>query len=62
MHPEVPGPEEAAQETRDAMARRGGCALLVLCGSLAACAWLLGAEARGLKFPCSQGCSSGRFT
>lgn len=51
MHPEVPGPEEAAQKTRDAMARRGGCALLALCGSLAACAWLLGAEARGAGGP-----------
>ena len=51
MHPEVPGPEEAAQETRDAMARRGGCALLVLCGSLAACAWLLGALRELLRVP-----------
>lgn len=51
MRPEVPGPEEAAQETRDGMVRRGGCALLALCGSLAACAWLLGAEARGAAGP-----------
>ncbi|CAI9156701.1 unnamed protein product [Rangifer tarandus platyrhynchus] len=33
------------------MVRRGGCALLALCGSLAACAWLLGAEARGAAGP-----------
>uniref|UniRef100_A0A8C0C9C3 Carboxypeptidase E n=1 Tax=Balaenoptera musculus TaxID=9771 RepID=A0A8C0C9C3_BALMU len=33
------------------MAGRGGRALLALCGALAACAWLLGAEARGSGGP-----------
>ncbi|XP_057582119.1 carboxypeptidase E isoform X2 [Hippopotamus amphibius kiboko] len=33
------------------MAGRGGRALLALCGVLTACAWLLGAEARGLEGP-----------
>ena len=51
MRPEAPGTQEAARETRGAMAGRGGRALLALCGALAACAWLLGAEARGSGGP-----------